>query len=133
MALERFVNCTNDLMDFETVHAVLDTDDNIHALEVIRVELNSLWDQVKRSYVECRDTTTSEGTKPIDKDKLRDRYKKALSAYKNCSGSLNFEIQALADKISQEKLERVSSAQQQDSVADFTPNSRLPPCDTDTF
>lgn len=78
MALDKFVNCTNDLLDFEIEYTQNAAENNIHALEVLRVELDSLWSQVKRAYEECRDTKEDSKEKSIDKIKLRERYKKVF-------------------------------------------------------
>ncbi|KAI8116031.1 hypothetical protein CVS40_11826 [Lucilia cuprina] len=52
MALDKFVNCTNDLLDFEIEYTQNAAENNIHSLEVLRVELDSLWSQVKTAYEE---------------------------------------------------------------------------------
>ncbi|XP_059223278.1 uncharacterized protein LOC131997037 [Stomoxys calcitrans] len=129
---ERFVNCVDDLVDFETVYSAAKSDDNIHSLEITRVELNSLWDQIKKAYLDCRDRIPEKDETPIDKTKLRNSYKQALETYKRCLSSLNGEILALNEQQDQEKQERISMTQQRDTN-DFSPALRLPPCDTDVF
>lgn len=69
----------------------------------------------------CRDSNTKESEKPVDKEKLRNRYKQGLSAYKNCFGSLNGKIQTLNGKNCQETLERLSTMERPNTNADFTP------------
>lgn len=131
--LEKFANCVNDLLDFESVHSVTKTEDNLHRLEVVRVELDSLWDQVKRAYVECRDRVQAEGEITIDKTKLRTRYKEALASYKQCLTSVNDDLQTLSEREAQKKMERESVTQPRESVREIASFSRLPPCDTDIF
>lgn len=55
MPLDKFVNCTNDLLDFESIHSETRAEDNFHALEILRVELDSLWTQTKRAYEQGRE------------------------------------------------------------------------------
>ncbi|XP_065354551.1 uncharacterized protein LOC135949022 [Calliphora vicina] len=130
MALDKFVNCTNDLLDFEIDYSKSAAENNIHSLEVLRVELDSLWSQVKRAYEECRDTKEDSTEKPIDKNKLRDRYKKGLSAYKICLGAINAEIQVLSNPSKEERISAVNNPSLENDDISFV---RLPPCDTDTF
>ena len=73
MALDKFINCTNDLLEFEIEYTHSAAENNIHSLEVLRVELDSLWSQVKRTYEKYRNTQEDPKEKPIDKNKLRDR------------------------------------------------------------
>ena len=56
MALDKFVNCTNDLTDFKIQYTQGAGENYIHSLEVIRVELDSLWSQIRMIYEECGDT-----------------------------------------------------------------------------
>ncbi|XP_059226988.1 uncharacterized protein LOC131998556 [Stomoxys calcitrans] len=125
---DRFANSVNDLVDFDNTFAAAKSDDNIHSLEALRVELDSLWDNVKKSYLDSRDHITAAEETAIDKNKLRSHYKDARECYMRAIGALNADIMALKDQANQEKKERESL---QD--VDFTPVSRLPPCDTDTF
>ena len=130
MAFEKFINCTNDLLEFEIEYIQSEDENNIHSLEVLRIELDSLWSQVKRTYVECRDTKENPKEKPIDKDKLRDRYKKVLSAYKTCLGLINAEIPALSTTKKKERISAIVNQTQENLDTSFV---RLPACDTDTF
>ena len=61
MALDKFVNCTYDLLDLEREYNQSTAEGDIHSLEVLRVKLDSLWSQVKKAYEKCRDT--KEGSK----------------------------------------------------------------------
>lgn len=130
--VEKFSNCIHDLIDFESDHSVPEANDNIHSLEALRVELDSRWDQVKRSYMECRDYVSKEG-QAVDKDKLRTRYKDGLASYRGCLGVLNEEIQRKKESSEQQKRERASTSKTNDPEREVTPISRLPPCDTDIF
>ena len=56
MTLDKFVNCTHDLLDFEIEYTQSAAEGNIHSLEALWVELDSLWTEVKRTYEECSDT-----------------------------------------------------------------------------
>ena len=49
------------------------------------------------TYKECKGTKEDSKEKPIDKNKLCDRYERVLFAYKTCLGSINAEIQALSN------------------------------------
>lgn len=125
---EKFKNCVTDLLDFTEVSSAKKSDNNIFTLEIIRVELNSLWDQVKKAYFECRDHVPQEGEIAIDKTKLRTRYREAMEGYKTSLSSLNEEIQIIKDKQMEDKTKKESGIS-----PEFTSVSRLPPCDTDTF
>ena len=102
MALDKFVNCTYDLLDLEREYNQSTAEGDIHSLEVLRVKLDSLWSQVKKAYEKCRDTKEGSKEKQIDKNKLHDRHKKGLSVYKTSLGSINAEIQALLNPNKQE-------------------------------
>lgn len=134
--LKKFTNSYNDLMDFEEVLAGSKAEDNVHALQVLRVHLDYLWSQVKRNYEDCRDSQTAEGEKPIDLTKLRDSYKKALTAYKNSLSAINAEIDAIAPapKTPVSKTDQ-SLSQFNDTVVEKIPqySIKLPACDTDIF
>lgn len=130
---DKFANCVNDLKDFESVYSVTKSDDNIHSLEVQRVEVNSLWDQVKRAYLDCRDHVQAESEKPIDKTKLRSHYSEALGCYKRVLSSLNEEIFTLSEQRVSKKSSNNSENREETSESNFAPITRLPPCDTDTF
>ena len=78
MALNKFINCTNDLLEFEIEYIQRAAENNIYSSEALRIELDSLWSQVKRTYEEYRNTREDPKEKPIDKDKLRYRYKKSF-------------------------------------------------------
>ncbi|XP_059224869.1 uncharacterized protein LOC131997670 [Stomoxys calcitrans] len=130
---DRFANSVNDLVDFDNTFAAAKSDDNIHSLEALRVELDSLWDNVKKSYLDCRDHITAAEETAIDKNKLRSHYKDARLSYMRVVGSLNSDINALKDQATQEKIEGESMQQARPEDVDFAPVSRLPPCDTDTF
>ncbi|XP_075151078.1 uncharacterized protein LOC142225184 [Haematobia irritans] len=108
--------------------------EDLHALEAARVELNTLWDQVRRAYINCRDRVPVEGETPIDKDKLRGHYKNGMDVYKTGLSTINSQISARQERENQEKLARESLMTQNMAVdPNSTPNLRLPPCDTDIF
>lgn len=130
--LDKFTNAYNDLIDFEEVQARSQAEDNIHALEVLRVHLDYLWSQVKRAYEDCRDFRPEEGEKTIDHQKLRESFRKALLAYKRALSAINGEIDAITPppKTPVEKTERSSFDQ---TMIYNQPQLKLPPCDTDVF
>ncbi|XP_075161791.1 uncharacterized protein LOC142234512 [Haematobia irritans] len=107
--------------------------EDLHALEAARVELNTLWDQVRRAYINCRDRTPDEGETPMDKDKLRGHYKNGMDVYKRGLSIISTQILARQERESQEKLARESMTQNIAVDPNSTPNLRLPPCDTDIF
>ena len=130
---EKFANCVNDLQDFASIFSIAKTDEDVHSLEATRVELNSVYDQVKRAYVECRDHVPEADEKPIDKNKLRTHYLEAIDTYKKAISSINGQIQTIKQQL-EEKTKRESQMEQKlNTEADFAPISRLPPCDTDSF
>lgn len=119
---------------FVSVYSETRAEDNTHALEILRVELDSLWTQVKRSYTECRDEKMQSSDKPIDKTKLRDRYKKSLEVYKTCGASINAEIEALScNKELVNRSERRSSCDTPPLDNNSVSYMRLPVCDVDPF
>ena len=67
MALDKFINCSNDLFEFEIEYTQSADENNIQSLEVLGIELGSLWSQDKRTYEECRDTQEDPKEKPINK------------------------------------------------------------------
>ncbi|XP_075162961.1 uncharacterized protein LOC142235584 [Haematobia irritans] len=130
---EKFVNCLNDLVDVESVCSVKAATEDLHALEAARVELNTLWDQVRRAYINCRDRTPDDGETPMDKDKLRGHYKNGMDVYKRGLSIISTQILARQERENQEKIARESMTQNIAVDPNSTPNLRLPPCDTDIF
>ena len=94
MGLDKFVNCTKHLLNFEIEYTQSATESNIHSLEILRVELY---------FLRCSYTKEVSKAKPTGKYKLHDRYKKDLSAYKTCLGSINTEIQAISNPYNEER------------------------------
>ncbi|XP_075150765.1 uncharacterized protein LOC142224874 [Haematobia irritans] len=130
---ERFANCINDLNDFESTYAVATTTGDIHSLEAIRAEIETLWKNVKKSYLDCRNHEQTEGERPIDKTQLRTHYSEAMEAYKRVMSSVNADILALKEDAAKEESQRESSVTHRPFDGDFSPALRLPPCDTDVF
>ncbi|XP_075150627.1 uncharacterized protein LOC142224725 [Haematobia irritans] len=126
---EKFANSVNDLNDFESTYAVAKTTENVRELEAVRAEIETLWSNIKKSYLDCRDHVPLEGEKPIDKTKLRAHYSEAMETYKRIMSSVNADILALKDQVTKD--ESLSISRPSDS--DFASGLRLPPCDTDTF
>ncbi|XP_075150745.1 uncharacterized protein LOC142224851 [Haematobia irritans] len=82
--------------------------EDLHSLQTFRVELDSLWDNVKRTYLECRDRVPTEGETPICKNKLQ--------------------------KQKEEQLTRDAEIKKRYSLDDdMTPTLRLPPCEANVF
>ncbi|XP_075161781.1 uncharacterized protein LOC142234502 [Haematobia irritans] len=129
---ETFVNSVNDLNDFESIYAVAKTTEDIRELETLRVEVETLWKNVKKAYLDCRDYVPQGDEQPIDKAKLRTHYSEAMSSYKRVLSSINADVIALRDHAAKEKAER-QSLETHDTNLDFSPALRLPPCDTDIF
>ncbi|XP_073820169.1 uncharacterized protein [Musca autumnalis] len=131
---EKFKNCLNDLQDYVSILTIANTEDDIHRLEKSRVQLDSVFDQVKKAYVECRDYVPEEGEKAVDQNKLRTHYLEAIESYKNAAGAINGQIQTVKLKETEMKTKRETELGLKiNTESDFTPASRLPPCDTDIF
>ncbi|XP_075151048.1 uncharacterized protein LOC142225157 [Haematobia irritans] len=129
---EKFANSINDLNDFESIYAVAKTTENIRELEALRAEVETLWTNVKKSYLDCRDYVPQGDEQAIDKSKLRTHYSEAMSSYKRVLSAINADIIALKDQVSKEKEERQSFGTPP-TTSDFSTALRLPPCDTDIF
>ncbi|XP_075157511.1 uncharacterized protein LOC142230768 [Haematobia irritans] len=129
---EQFVNSVNDLNDFESIYSVAKTTEDIRQLESLRVEVETLWSNVKKAYFDCRNHVPQGEEQPIDKTKLRTHYHEAMSSYKRVLSSINADIIALKDHAAKEKTER-ESLETHDRNLEFSPALRLPPCDTDVF
>ncbi|XP_073811701.1 uncharacterized protein [Musca autumnalis] len=123
---KKFTNAYNDLIDFNELQVGSTSEDNVHALQALRVHLDHIWTHLRRCYEECRDYTPKEGETPVDLKKLRSTYRMAITVYKDTLGAINAEIDILNNK----------SSEQQDKTVLETPvhhSIKLPPCDTDIF